>query len=246
MPQTWPAPPPLSPPCSCSAGLAAAARPHLYTAPHSALCFSDAFMQEAISSKLLQGVAAHARVVPQIAQLAACHRHPVGGCVFWIFRSVPVPAFFGQVLRQKSYLRVNCAIRNTVIAARAITGTMVGKSRPELVFGLIGPLGTDLDGVCGMLAESLDRVRYGSERIVLSEGLSEVRGLKTPARGDSEYDRIASGMDRGNELGRRVGAGAAAVSGGDPDTEVTQEHHGIRRDACHGPRVPAKIAQAYR
>ena len=60
---------------------------------------------------------------------------------------------------------------------------MVGKSRPELVFGLIGPLGTDLDGVCGMLAESLDRVRYGSERIVLSEGLSEVRGLKTPQGG---------------------------------------------------------------
>ena len=88
---------------------------------------------------------------------------------------------------------------------------MTGKSRPELVFGLIGPLGTDLDGVCDMLAESLDRVRYGSERIVLSDGLLEVRGLETPTGGDSEYDRIASCMDRGNELGRRVGAGAAAV-----------------------------------
>ena len=88
---------------------------------------------------------------------------------------------------------------------------MTGKSRPELVFGLIGPLGTDLDGVCDMLAESLDRVRYGSERIVLSEGLLEVRGLKTSAKVDSEYDRIASGMDRGNEFGRRVGAGAVAV-----------------------------------
>ena len=30
---------------------------------------------------------------------------------------------------------------------------MTGKSRPELVFGLIGPLGTDLDGVCDMLAD---------------------------------------------------------------------------------------------
>ena len=52
----------------------------------------------------LQGVAVHARVVPQIAQPAACHQHPVDGCVFWIFRSVPVPGSFGLVLRRKLLL----------------------------------------------------------------------------------------------------------------------------------------------
>ncbi len=87
---------------------------------------------------------------------------------------------------------------------------MAGKHRPELVICVIGALGTDADCVRDAVAEALARVGYSSESIDLGAVLSEVAGLGTPAGEGSEYDRISSRMERGNELERVVGQGAVA------------------------------------
>ena len=84
--------------------------------------------------------------------------------------------------------------------------------RPELVIGLIGPLGVDLDQIHGMLGRSLGALGYSSEKIVLSDALSEkAMGLKSRIRDGSEYDRIVSRMNAGDELRARAGGGAAAI-----------------------------------
>ena len=62
--------------------------------------------------KASPGVAVCAPAVSQIASLAACHRHPGTGWVFWIFRSVHMPAFFGGLCTENCYLwadRCGCA-----------------------------------------------------------------------------------------------------------------------------------------
>lgn len=78
-------------------------------------------------------------------------------------------------------------------------------SRPELIFGLVGPLGTDLNLVSDLLISSLEKVRYTSEKIVLSDLLSEIDGLTCKEKNFPENDRIESRMDRGDELRNKVG-----------------------------------------
>ena len=51
--------------------------------------------------------------------------------------------------------------------------------RPELVFGLVGPLGVDLDQVYDVLHQTLEKVRYNSEKITLSDSISEITGLES-------------------------------------------------------------------
>ncbi len=91
------------------------------------------------------------------------------------------------------------------------TYIMEGKSRPELVFGLVGPLGVDLDQIYKSLSTSLNAVGYSSEKIVISKALSEVLGLEKTVRHEPEYERVISHMDVGDELRSRVGGGAAAI-----------------------------------
>ena len=89
--------------------------------------------------------------------------------------------------------------------------TLKNKSRSEIVFGLVGPLGVDLDQICNILDKSLDMVGYGSEKIVISDLFTEIIGLENPERNDSKYDRIESRMNRGDELRNRMGGNSAAV-----------------------------------
>lgn len=84
-------------------------------------------------------------------------------------------------------------------------------SRPELIFGLVGPLGTDLNLVSDLLISSLEKVRYTSEKIVLSDLLSEIDGLTCKEKNFPENDRIESRMDRGDELRNKVGGDALAI-----------------------------------
>ncbi len=69
-----------------------------------------------------------------------------------------------------------------------------------MVFGLVGPLGVDLDQICDSLGRSLSMVGYRSKKIVISGLFTEIVGLENPEKNDSEYDRIESGMNRGDEL----------------------------------------------
>lgn len=88
---------------------------------------------------------------------------------------------------------------------------MSESARPELIFGLVGPLGTDLNLVTELLKKSLEKVGYTSDKIILSDLLSEVDGLEHEEKNSSEYDRIESRMDRGDELRNRVSGDALAI-----------------------------------
>ncbi len=96
----------------------------------------------------------------------------------------------------------NCSISNA--------GILDDKLRPELVVGVIGALGTDMGRVRDAIAVALAPVKYRTEDIDLGAAVSEVGGLGTPAGGGTEHDRISSRMERGNELERAAGPGAAA------------------------------------
>jgi len=70
---------------------------------------------------------------------------------------------------------------------------------PEIVFGLVGAVGTDLALVCESLQGALDDFAYSSEIIRLSDLLKELDwGLELPDRPLDEH--IASHMDAGDEL----------------------------------------------
>lgn len=88
---------------------------------------------------------------------------------------------------------------------------MQRKPGPELFFGLVGPLGTDLDEVYSSLSESLKKVGYSSEMITISESFSEISGLNNRINRDSEFTRIESSMDVGDELRNKMGGNAAAI-----------------------------------
>jgi cytidine deaminase len=78
---------------------------------------------------------------------------------------------------------------------------------PELVIGIVGPLGIDLDQVVRILKEELRRVGYGSSLVRLSRLLSQVSGLKTKLVAHPEHKRIRSHMSSGTELRSRTGEG---------------------------------------
>ena len=61
------------------------------------------------------------------------------------------------------------------------------------------------------LSRSLNAVRYDSEKIVLSNALSEVLGLEKNVIHKPEYKRVMSHMDVGDELRSRAGGNAAAI-----------------------------------
>ncbi|RNJ75445.1 MAG: deoxycytidylate deaminase [Nitrosopumilus sp. B06] len=88
---------------------------------------------------------------------------------------------------------------------------MQRKPGPELFFGLVGPLGTDLDGVYSSLSKSLERVGYSSEMVIISESFSEISGLDNKINHDSELARIESSMDVGDEIRDKMGGNATAI-----------------------------------
>lgn len=86
------------------------------------------------------------------------------------------------------------------------------KARPELVFGLVAALGTDLDGVQDELESALRSVGYATSVIRLSALLAE---LHNPARGDASVDepKMAKLMRYGDELCREAGPDAVVALG---------------------------------
>lgn len=67
----------------------------------------------------------------------------------------------------------------------------------ELVFGLVGPTGVDLDRVCESLTAQLKSVGYETHPVSLSKLIKEYWGIDTFP---GEYERINTLMNLGNDL----------------------------------------------
>jgi deoxycytidylate deaminase len=82
-------------------------------------------------------------------------------------------------------------------------------SGPELVFGLVGAVGTDLQAVEDVLASELAKVRYSTVRIRVSRLLHELDRYQALAGKNysSEYERIKDHMTAGTELRTLSGSG---------------------------------------
>jgi cytidine deaminase len=78
---------------------------------------------------------------------------------------------------------------------------------PELVFGIVAPLGIDLDQLIKILREELQRVGYRSTLIRLSSLLNEVQGLRTKVKRKPEDERIRTYMKAGTEIRSRTEVG---------------------------------------
>jgi deoxycytidylate deaminase len=78
---------------------------------------------------------------------------------------------------------------------------------PELVFGIVAPLGIDLDQLIKFLQEELQRVGYVSTVIRLSKLLELVSGLESTLNTEPEHQRIRSHMHAGTELRTRTKEG---------------------------------------
>lgn len=79
---------------------------------------------------------------------------------------------------------------------------------PELFFGIVGPIGTDLETLCDLLSESLRTVDYECATIRLISLVREFAPWKDlPSHPVAEYYHRS--MDAGDEFRARVGDGAA-------------------------------------
>ena len=86
--------------------------------------------------------------------------------------------------------------------SRRATQGLAAVSGPELVFGLIGAVGTDLSQVSQALSQHLERVGYESHEIRVSSllhSLDRYQNLANPGS-SSEYQRIKEHMNAGSDL----------------------------------------------
>ena len=88
---------------------------------------------------------------------------------------------------------------------------MSNKPVPEIVIGLVGAIGTDLDAVADELGSSLLRFAYQTEKVRISEGLLDL--FETSTRSDAFVDvRIRNAMHAGTELRTKLKRGDAPVA----------------------------------
>lgn len=78
-------------------------------------------------------------------------------------------------------------------------------AQPELVFGLVGPLGTDLELVGSRLRDALAQVRYRSEEFRLSHFMREIKAEPWSRLKDGPADEvIKTHIEAGNALRRKL------------------------------------------
>jgi cytidine deaminase len=111
---------------------------------------------------------------------------------------------------------------------------------PELVFGLIGPVGTDLGAVSNILTEELAKVRYKALEIRVSSLLHELDRYEALANKEylSEYQRVREHMDAGTELRTRSNSGdvmALLAVSKIAESRVTSQSDLFDRDAMQRP-----------
>jgi deoxycytidylate deaminase len=102
-----------------------------------------------------------------------------------------------------------------------------GIEKPELVFGLVGAVGTPIDQVSRILEDNLKARRYEVQTLHLSSfmnGLALAKPLPQP--GATAFDRINMLMDRGNELRQRTARGEALalLTAADINARRREEH----------------------
>jgi deoxycytidylate deaminase len=90
----------------------------------------------------------------------------------------------------------------------SITGTV---KNPELVFGIVGPIGVNIDAVMDALSKSLSEVQYIVEPIHLTD-LIRSRRIRKKLDFSSYYSRYQSLIAYANEF-RRLAGDAAALAG---------------------------------
>lgn len=77
----------------------------------------------------------------------------------------------------------------------------------ELVFGLVAPVGADLEALEADLSNQLLQYGYTPSPIRLSQLLRGVRDLNIELKNAPEFDRLMSYMDGGNRLREKSGSG---------------------------------------
>lgn len=77
----------------------------------------------------------------------------------------------------------------------------------EIVFGIVAPVGTDVDFVAKTMRERLEHFNYTLEEIRVSSLIREFTGLRTTLVEQPFYERVTSYMDGGNELRARHNRG---------------------------------------
>lgn len=108
-----------------------------------------------------------------------------------------------------------------------------GGKYPELVFGLIRALGSDLDIVREKLQEAIASVGYQSLTIRLShlmKGIAKAPWSELKETFDEGY--LNSYMDAGNELRRKLGRGDALVLLGISALRQFREKNGADADSA--------------
>lgn len=100
--------------------------------------------------------------------------------------------------------------------------------RPELVLGLVGPLGTDLAFVAQTLSDSLARVNYGTQLLRLSRLMREIPRLPWSELKDGPRDEeISAHIVAGNSLRKTLGRqDAMAMLGVGGIRELREARHG--------------------
>jgi len=78
---------------------------------------------------------------------------------------------------------------------------------PEIMIGLVAPLGVDLKRIENIITDYLEQFQYKINPIVLSSLIQTVDGLETKLVESPEGSRIDSYMSAGNEAREKVGRG---------------------------------------
>jgi len=84
-------------------------------------------------------------------------------------------------------------------------------SNPELIFGIVGPIGVDIDNVVASLSKSLQGVGYKSTLIHLTKYINDSR-ISFDIDESSYFKRYKSLIQYGNEF-RRIANSASALAG---------------------------------
>lgn len=102
-------------------------------------------------------------------------------------------------------------VRKSVTRATTHGSPLTPKPRPEIVIGLVGPVGVDLDPVTNALINALGVVKYKAKIIQLSQRISHFFGTEEEYKGLAENLRIKKLMDAGTRLREESARGDAVA-----------------------------------
>ncbi len=114
---------------------------------------------------------------------------------------------------------------------RLVPKTFHQITRPELVFGIAGPIGIKIDDLCESLAEALKIVDYQSHLIKITDEISSVSSAIKKNRSNSFYEQMKYKMDHASSICREAD---------DPGRLMQYAIRAIRREreASDAPRLP--------